>query len=217
MPFSPQDFFAVFAQYNQEVWPMPIVTYVMGVTMVGLLFWESHASAILIPTFLAAFWVINGLGYHGTYFVRINPAASAFAAVFVLQAFFLGVAPVIFGDLRFRVRRDARSLAGLALIVFAVLVYPLWGRLAGHLYPAVPVFGLAPCPTTIFTIGMLLLAKWSAARWLLVVPAVWAAIGGSAAVVLGVPQDWGLIAALLVLAVFGGGHWRNYPFARHKT
>ena len=65
-----------------------------------------------------------------------------------------------------------------------------------------PVFGVAPCPTTIFTLGMLLPSN---AAWpLFVIPLVWSVIGGSAAVLLVVPQDYGLIldgaiAAMLII------------------
>lgn len=215
MPFSEQQFFDVFAQYNLAVWPLPVVAYVMGVIVVALLFWDSRVSAIMIPLFLAIFWAINALGYHAGFFVQINPFALAFAVLFMMQAIFLALAPFFFRGMRFRVKNDMRSYAGLALIVFAMVIYPVWGRLAGHQYPAIPVFGIAPCPTTIFTIGIVLLAQWNAARWQLVVPAIWAAIGGSAAIVLGVPQDWGLIAALAVVVVFAVGHWRGYGFASH--
>ena len=215
MPFTEEQFFAIFAQYNEAVWPLPVAAYVMGLIVLGLLFWESRASAILIPTFLAAFWVINGAGYHATYFVQINPTAPVFSVLFLFQALFLGVAPLVFGNMRFRLRRDIRTIAALALIVFAMLFYPLWGWFAGHVYPALPVFGLAPCPTTIFTIGVLFLADWTAARWLLIVPGIWAGIGGSAAILLGIPQDWGLVAALAAIALFAIGRWRECGYAMH--
>ena len=61
-----------------------------------------------------------------------------------------------------------------------------------------PLFGVAPCPTTIFTLGLLLLSN---ASWrLFVIPLVWSAIGGSAAVLLAVPQDYGLILAGAIAA-----------------
>ena len=178
MPFNKEQFFAVFAQYNEPIWPIPIGAYLMGLIVVGSLFWKSRASAIMTPTFLAAFWAINGAGYHATYFAAIDPLAPVFAGLF--QALFLGLSPLFFGNMRFRLRRDARTAAALVLIALATLAYPTLGMLAGHIYPAVPVFGLAPCPTTIFTIGVLLLANWSAACWLLVIPGTWAALGGSA-------------------------------------
>ncbi|MDH3195550.1 MAG: DUF6064 family protein, partial [Hyphomicrobiales bacterium] len=96
---------------------------------------------------------------------------------------------------------------------FAALLYPLWGWLAGHAWPQTPMFGVAPCPTTIFTVGVLLLGPWHAVRWLLVVPALWTVIGGSAAILLNVPQDFGLIATLIVLMSFTVGHWRGDSFA----
>ncbi|WP_296424564.1 DUF6064 family protein [Yoonia sp.] len=209
MPFSRDQFFAVFAQYNAEMWPMPIAGYVIGLLAVGLLFWESRASAIMIPTLLAALWIANGAGYHAIYFAQINPLGPVFATLF------LGVSPLVYGDMNFRLRRDARTVVALGLVGFAMVIYPLWGVLVGHLYPAVPVFGSAPCPTTIFTIGILLLADWTAARWLMVVPGIWAMIGGSAAILLGVPQDWGLLVALAMIVVFAIGRLRDAAFARH--
>jgi hypothetical protein len=47
---------------------------------------------------------------------------------------------------------------GVALIAYAVVIYNALGYVLGHSWPNLPVFGVAPCPTTIFTFGMLLLA-----------------------------------------------------------
>ena len=64
-----------------------------------------------------------------------------------------------------------------------------------------PTFG-APCPTTIFTLGLLLWAEPPVPRGAVVVPALWAGIGTVGAVVLGVPEDFGLtIAAVIAILV----------------
>ena len=73
------------------------------------------------------------------------------------------------------------------MIVYAMLLYPAIGALAGQSYPAVPVFGVAPCPLVIFTFGVLLLADPLPLR-LLIVPLLWSLVGGSAALLLQVPQ-----------------------------
>jgi hypothetical protein len=88
-----------------------------------------------------------------------------------------------------------RRWAGWALIAYALIAYPLLGHAFGHRYPALPTFGL-PCPTTIFTFGVLLLA--AAPRALFVVPLAWSAIGSVAAFRLGVVQEYGLLAAGLI-------------------
>jgi hypothetical protein len=68
---------------------------------------------------------------------------------------------------------------------------------------------------TIFTFGMLLLTTQRLPRWLLVIPFIWSLIGGSAAIVLGVTQDWllfvsGFIAIpLIVFRDRGTAHLRS--------
>src|SRR5207248_10939428 len=73
----------------------------------------------------------------------------------------------------------------------------------GHDYPHTPTFGL-PCPTTIFTLALMMWLERPFPRVLLVIPLTWAAIGGSAAFFLGVPQDLGLLAAGLSPIAFSG-------------
>lgn len=216
MPFNVDEFFNVFARYNEAIWPLQIAAYSLGVAIVGLLFWRNRAAGVLITSGLCVMWLINGVGHHWSFFSALNRPALVFGAGFTAQAAFLLVAPVVFGGLRFHLTRDARSVAGLILVAFAMVFYPLWGWLTGHSYPAVPVFGVAPCPTTIFTIGILVLCEWRAARWLLIIPGLWSAIGATAAVLLDVPQDTGLAVALATILVFGVGHWRGMGFARHK-
>ena len=57
------------------------------------------------------------------------------------------------------------------------------------------MFGVTPCPVVIFTFGLFLLATRPVPVWLLVVPFIWSLIGGSAAILLGVQQDWLLLAS----------------------
>ena len=101
----------------------------------------------------------------------------------------------VYGD-----RRDARTWIGLALITYGMLVYPLLGMAFGHGYPEAPMFGLVPCPTTIFTLGMLLLAA-RPKRLLLWLPLLWSAIGFFAAVKFGIYEDVGLLVAAIVTAI----------------
>ena len=207
MPFSVDAFFEVFARYNQAIWPLQVAAYAGGLIVAALLLRPSRPAAIMIGGILAAMWAVNGIGYHWSHFAAINPAARLFAGLFVAEAALLAGAPLALSDLRFSARRDVRTGFALALIVFAAIVYPLWGMAAGHVYPAMPAFGVAPCPTTIFTIGVLLMGEGRRAAWLLAIPAMWALIGGSAAVLLDVPQDFGLLAALFILLALAAGRW----------
>ncbi len=63
-----------------------------------------------------------------------------------------------------------------------------------------PAFAV-PCPTALFTAGLLLALPPGRLRWLAAIPLFWSAVGGSAAVLLGVAPDLALpFAGLLLLA-----------------
>ncbi|SFP97486.1 DUF6064 family protein [Tranquillimonas alkanivorans] len=217
LPFTQDAFFAVFGGYNQVVWPLIPLFYVLATASVAMLFRPSRGAALFIPSTLAAMWAVNGVGYHWMFFREINPAAALFAAVFVVQAMGLIVLPARIPSLRFAAGTEARPAIGLLLILFATVLYPLWGWTAGHGWPEMPAFGVAPCPTTIFTIGILLTGTWRVVRWLLIVPGLWAVVGGSAAIFLGVPQDSTLIVALVLLILFTVGLASGRGYARHSA
>ena len=86
---------------------------------------------------------------------------------------------------------------GWSLVAIALVAYPVAGFALGHRYPAIPTFGV-PCPTTIFTLGLLHLASSPVPRLAFAVPLLWCAVGSVAAFELGVPQDFLMLAAGLV-------------------
>jgi hypothetical protein len=79
-----------------------------------------------------------------------------------------------------------------------MVVYPVIGTLLGHAYPQSPVFGVAPCPTTIFTFGLLLWTTAKVPKYVLVIPLLWSLLGVTAAFTLGIREDTGLLVAGVV-------------------
>jgi hypothetical protein len=200
-PFTVAQFFAVFVDYNAAIWPLQIVAYGLGLLAVGGLWLRGPLAKKVILAVLAVLWALNGVGYHFLFFAEINPLAKVFAAFFVLQSILFATSVMVPNDLRFEIRSNLRSAAGLAIIVYALLFYELLGYRAGHGLMAGPLFGVAPCPTTIFTIGMLLLARGRVVVRLSIIPILWSLIGLPAAAQLGVLEDFGLTAAALVLVI----------------
>lgn len=179
LPFSSEAFFAVFAQYNLAIWPAQVLAYILGIAVVVVALKPIRHGDRTISAILAAAWAAMGVGYHMGFFAAINPVAWAFGALFLVQSALLVWLGVVQDRLAFRFAPDGRSWSGLGLMVFAMAVYPLLGMAAGHGWPAVPMFGVAPCPTTIFSIGALVLG--GAGMGLMAIPFVWALVGGTAA------------------------------------
>lgn len=202
LPFTREQFLALFVSYNNAVWPIQLCAYFLGLAMLAALV---HTPSLvgktrdyIIGLGLAAMWTWTGVAYHGLYFSTINTAAFFFAALFVSQAVLL-LYFAIQGRLIFAATHGFSRWLGWAFVLYALVAYPLVGMWTGHPYPELPMFGITPCPVTIFTVGLFVLVQAPVPRWLLVVPLLWSLIGGSAAVLLGVLQDWPL--ALCALAI----------------
>ena len=192
LPFTADVFFSVFEQYNSAIWPAQIIAYGLGLAAVLLTLRPVSGGGRLIGALLAAAWAWNGAVYHLMHFATINVAAPAFGALFIMQGLLLGWTGAIRGKVAFRFRADPFGWTGLGFMIFAMAVYPLIGWLAGHGWPNAPMFGVAPCPTTIFTMGMLLLTDGRTPLHLVVIPVLWSLIGGTSVWLLNVPEDLAL-------------------------
>ncbi len=139
LPFTPDQFFGVFADYNQSYWMVAVSLWLVsaGAVVAG---WRDPVNySRTLSYVLCALWMWAAVAYHAMLFTRINPAAWAFAALFAVQSALLLRAgrrqPIGYfsttGPLR---------IVGLALVCYA-LAYPVLS-LAFHEYPATPTFGV---------------------------------------------------------------------------
>jgi hypothetical protein len=201
MPFTQDEFLHLFASYNAAIWPAQIFAYLLGIVAVIAAIRGIRTAGIIIAVILALFWGWTGVVYHGIFFSAINNAAYFFAALFVIQALLLlytGLGPK---RLVFRPTGRTVLMVGALFVFYAMVLYPVLNIVLGHGYRQMPVFGVAPCPMTIFTLGILL---WSATRvpiYLIIIPVVWSIIGVSAAISLGIFEDIGLVVAGLLGAI----------------
>jgi hypothetical protein len=154
-------------------------------------------SGVAVSAILALLWVWLGAAYHLAFFARINPVAYGFGALSIAGGLLFAWHGVVRRRLEFAFRKDLRGVLALALMAFALVGHPAWTTLAGHAYPELPTFGL-PCPTTIFTIGVLALGSGPGLRAVLAIPILWSLVGSQAAFFLDVKPDLGLLVAGLV-------------------
>jgi hypothetical protein len=198
LPFSAEQFLDVFRNYNHAIWPAQIIAYLLGIAAVLLVVRPSRRTNRFVGLILSAMWFWMGAVYHISFFSEINAAAYVFGAFFIAQGVLFLMAASGRLDLDFRFTADAYGITGAILTAYALVIYPILGAALGHGYPYAPVFGVTPCPTTIFTFGLLLWTKRGVSGWLFVIPGLWAVIGFMAAISLGIREDVGLLAAAVV-------------------
>lgn len=204
LPFTFAQFLDVFRRYNESVWPAQWLLNLLAIIAVGAALAGGRTASKIATGIVATLWVWMGAVYHLTFFRTINPAALAFGSLFIIEGLLIAWFGVVRSSVRFDQRPNSATPVALALIVYGLVVYPLIGFALGHRYPSGPTFGV-PCPTTIFTIGVMLLAQPPRTRSLIVIPALWGVVGFTAALTLGMWEDYGLlIAAVLATSlVFG--------------
>ena len=187
---------SVFGAYNPAIWPMQVFAYLAGLVALYSATKQTRFSNNIACGILTFFWMWTGAVFCVFFWAPTYPAAYAFGILFIAQSFvFLLNASK--PTLSFKSQRNSFTLIGWLFIAYAMVGYPLAGHLLGHIYPRSLPFGLVPCPTAVFTLGLLMLTDKNVPRYVLVIPAIWS-ICAIVPVVSGIYEDAGLILAGLV-------------------
>lgn len=173
--FSPRTYYRLFELTNAEVWPAQVITLIGGMTILILLWlqrlsWGRRA----VATILIGAWLFVAWAYLLQRYDTINWAARYFAAGFGLQAALLAWTGLVRDRLRFDLA-TAPAKIGIAMLIYALAIHPLIPLLAGRPWTQAELFGVAPDPTVVATLAVLLAAvrpHWG----LLAVPLVWCVV-----------------------------------------
>lgn len=205
IPYTRDVYYSTLDQYSNVIWPAQIVAYVLSLLALWAALRHFAGSGRVVATVLAAAWIWTGIVFHIFTFSQINWAAWPIGALFLLQALLFLVAGTMLNRLSFRFTAASPAhICGLVFAAGALLIYPLLESTLGLALPGTGLVGVSPGPTTLFTLGILLLGAPRPRLYLFVIPVLWAAIAGIAGLVLTVPQDmWLPVAAFLavILAV----------------
>ncbi len=197
--FEPRTYYRLFERINGELWPAPLLALALGVALL-VLAWRGRAPRATLLLLVPA-WLTVGVAFHWQRYAPINFLAPWYARASVLEgALLLAAETGRVKWLRLRTDRTPDRL-GLVLLACAVLLQPLIGPVSGRAWGAVELFGLAPDPTALATLGVVLALR---ARWtLLVIPVLLALASGATLWAMGAPDAW----VTPVVAVSGVVRW----------
>jgi hypothetical protein len=212
--FSLQTYYQFFELYNRAIWPAQIVAFGLGVGSglhlphrgSGRHTWRGR----VIAAILAACWLWVAVVFHAHRYATLTWSARYYAWGFGFEAVLLLWTGVVRGRLAFE-----RRAAGLAIFLFALVVQPLIGPLLGRRWSQVEIFGVAPDPTAIATLGLLLLVT-GRVRWeLMVVPLTWCVISGATLLSMKAPDAWIPFAATVLIVLLAA--WTTLALRRSRA
>lgn len=187
--FSPEVYWRQFALQNAAFWPVAAAATGLFALILAAgrrpRRWTDRAAAAL----LGAVWIWLAWSFLWERYAAINLASAYVAPVFavegVLVAAFLGGAPRRVGP------PGARGLIGAALVAYAVALHPFVPTLSGRPLAQAELFGLAPDPTAIATLGLLLFsARRGLAAGLMIVPALWLLVSAATLHMMSASEAW---------------------------
>jgi hypothetical protein len=200
--FSPRTYYRLFELYNADVWPAQLLTAGLGLAL-WVALWRGCTWAPRVACLaLGAAWLWVAWAFHWQRFAAINWAATWFAAAFAVEGLLLLLSALPGTKARLPSSHGPAGILGLAMLLFAVALQPGVGSLMGRPWIQAEAFALAPDPTTLATLGVLLLLPARGSRvsaWLLwPLPLLWCLNAGMTLATMGTPEAWLLPAAASV-------------------
>ncbi|MET0100291.1 MAG: DUF6064 family protein [Sedimenticola sp.] len=174
--FSPDTYFRLYELNNMALWPLQPFLPVVAFAVLGLSRYGSGMSRRVGLLLLALSWAAVGWWFLYQHYAQINTAAPWYAAAFAIEA--LLIAGPGFGGTLAAVRPAYPVLPGLMLFLYALVVHPLIGPLFGRPWSGIELFGAAPDPTAMATLGILLMMGGKMARLLSLIPLAWCLVSG---------------------------------------
>ena len=191
--FSPRVYWRLFEIHNQALWPAPLAALAIGILIaVGLLRPGGRLSRLTLPL-LAAAWLWVAWSFFLQRYATINWAASYIAPLFIAEALLLAWLAYA----RREIRWQPTGLT-LGLYLYALALHPFLGLISGRPLLGAEVFAIAPDPTAIATLSLLLSVQAGRTTWLLLAPPLlWCAASAATLFALGAWEGCVPLAAMV--------------------
>lgn len=174
--FSPSTYFRQFELYNLAIWPLHLVAIVFSCVMIYALWknppWATRFVAVLLV--MSWLWVAWAFLYQRFY--QIHVVANWYAAGFVLQAGLIAWYGVIKNRFVSFPGNTLRTKLGSGLLLVSFVLYPFMPLIFGRSWLQFEMPFLAPDPTILATLAILLIYKSPGVLY--IIPVTWVLLSG---------------------------------------
>ena len=209
--FSPRVYWRIFELHNAALWPLPLAMLALGIAALAVAILRPQRSGRPIAILLAVLWAWVGWSFVWERYATINWTAAYAAPLLAIEALSLLMAGGVLNRLSFETR-GACGVAGVLLIALA-LAYPLFAPLFGRPWYGAEIFGIAPDPTAIATLGLLLMARGRSTLLLYPIPLLWCLASDLTLWAMADPQAW-ILALTLAIVPFAHAFAKARPISR---
>ncbi|MGF1629949.1 MAG: DUF6064 family protein [Kiloniellaceae bacterium] len=199
-PFDAEVLASSYALYNAAIWPAQVFALAIALAAVWLTVSPRRGGGRAVGALLAAGWLWCGLVFFQQHLAQLDFMAPIYGWAFVAQAGLLLWA-LVWRPPALRAVTSIASMTALVLAAAAIFGLPLVAGLGDAGFASARIVGLAPDPTVLFTLALLLVVEGRATWLLLVIPLLWCGVAAVTGWMLGVPES--LALAILALPAYG--------------
>ena len=169
--FSQAVYYRQFELYNHDMWPLQIVAMFFSFAIIYALWKRPVLGGRFVAVLLVVSWLWVAFSFIYHRFYQIHVVADWYAFGFVLQAGLIAWYGVIKNQFILLDRDQSRVKVGIGLLLVAFLIYPFIAFITGRSWMQFEMFALAPDPTVLATLAILLFYKDRKALY--VIPVIW--------------------------------------------
>lgn len=174
--FSATTYFRQFELYNHATWPLHLLAVVFSCVTIYALWKKPHRAARLVAALLVVSWLWVAWAFLYQRFYQIHIVANWYALAFVLQAGLLAWYGVIQNRFVPVSGNLLRVKFGAGLFFVAFVLYLFIPFLSGRHWLQLEMIFLAPDPTVLATLAILLFYQSPKVLW--VIPIIWILLSG---------------------------------------
>lgn len=190
--FSPYSYFRLYEISNEALWPWQVPLLLVAI---GCVWFVKRANLRPVGLLLAFLWAFVSWWFFFRHYGQIYPAARSFGVLFGIEAVLLLLIasgrPRWFGE----THSGPIGRIGWMLVLYALLIHPMSILLMERPAIGVELFGIAPDPTALGTLGLLLSRRGQVSGLLVAIPLLWLLISGLTH--LAMENPYGMIAPLM--------------------
>ena len=175
IPFTPDVYVGMFADYNMTIWPGHLVGLAFMWTMVICARRGGRANTGIVLTIIAGLWIWVGYKFHLEHYAQLNWAAVTFGWVFIAQGLLIFVWGTVAKTVEVRVHSDKFSVLGLLLMLASIALHPMFAYAAGFPIAAGQTAGMVPLSLIMLSFSGFALLVRRPPLWVVMVPLLWCA------------------------------------------